>query len=338
MVGQPTPRTRTIVAIVIGLAAAIMAYVHLRYFEDALGFDFTWPWRAARILIAGGNPYQEIRPDGPFPFDAYFKYPLPAALIAVPLAWLTAPAAAAVFGGISTGLLAFGLTERNWGRLYILLSPPFVVTVGSGQWSTILMAGALLPALSWIAICKPTVALAVFAYRPNWWTVMGGAFLLLVSFAVLPSWLNDWIGVLRVDNLAHWYMAPIALTGGPLILLALLRWRRPEARYLVGISIVPHILGFYAGFFPMLVAETRREAQMLSLGSAVAWFATGWAMGSGSFISKAPVLAGYPLLVFIFLPALIVVLRRPNEGALGPRLERMAARLPSWLRGEIVGA
>ena len=35
----------------------------------------------------------------------------------------------------------------------------------------------------------------------------------------------------------------------------------------------------------------------------------------------------------VYLPAAILVLRRPNRGPLPERLERLAQRLPRWLRG-----
>ena len=38
-------------------------------------------------------------------------------------------------------------------------------------------------------------------------------------------------------------------------------------------------------------------------------------------------------LVAAIVPALIMVLRRPNEGELPARLERVSARLPMWIRG-----
>jgi hypothetical protein len=234
---------------------------------------------------------------------------------------------------MSAGLLAYGLTERHWGRLFIFLSPPFVITLFSGQWSTLLMAGAVMPALSWVAACKPTVGLATFAYRPNRRAILGAAALGLVSFLILPSWLSDWLRILRSEDLGRWYMSPIALTGGPIVLLVLLRWRRPEARYLAVIAVTPHILGFYTGFLPMLVAETRREAQLMAFASIAAVMGSAWEQGERSFSALAPVHAGYWLLAFIFLPAVGIILHRPNEGSLPVGVERIAARLPEWIRG-----
>lgn len=303
---------RCVVAAAIGLAAGIFTYLHLALVDPiSFGYDFTFPWRAARALLAHRDPYTTIVPVGQFPFDNYFKYPLPAAILALPVAWMSGAAAAAVFGGASAALLAWGLTKDGWHRLWILVSAPFAITLESGQWSTLLMAGALVAPISWVAVCKPTVGLAVFAYRPNWWAVLGSMILLLASFVILPSWLGGWMSSVRADP-AHKYITLVSVTGGPLVLLALLRWRRPEARYLLALAIVPQILTFYTAFLPMLVAETKRESQTMAILGSAAWLGWTWQLGNGSEEKYAPVLAGYWILGLLCVPALIMIMRRPN--------------------------
>jgi hypothetical protein len=309
---QRRVKQRCATAIAVGLAAGLFTYAHLVLVDRAsLGYDFTWPWRAARVLLGHRDPYTTIVPTGQFPFDNYFKYPLPAAILAVPLAGMSAAAAAATFGGVSAALLAWGLTTDGWHRLWILASAPFAITLESGQWSTLLMAGTLLAPISWVAVCKPTVGLAVFAYRPNWWAVLGSTILLIASFLVLPSWVAGWIQSVRADP-THKYVSVVTLTGGPLVLLALLRWRQPEARYLVVLALVPQILTFYTAFLPMLVAQTKRESQAMAALGSLAWLCWTWQVGSGSEERFAPVLAGYWILSLLFVPALILVLRRRN--------------------------
>jgi hypothetical protein len=133
--------------------------------------------------------------------------------------------------------------------------------------------------------------------------------------------------------MSRWYMAPVALLGGPVLLLALLRWRRPEARYLLMIAVTPHILGFYTGLLPMLVAETKREAQIMAFTSVAALVGSTIQLGDRSFSELAPVHAGYWLLVFLFLPALMMILSRPNEGRMPAWVERVVAWAPEWIRG-----
>jgi hypothetical protein len=304
----PTVQVRAIVAILIGATTGLLTFIHLRYVVDVAGYDFTWPWRAARALILGQNPYTVIQPTGPYPLDAAFRYPLPAAFFALPVARCRPDVAAAIFSAVSAALLAFGLTARDWGRLYILASPAFAYNAFSGQWSAMMMAGALLPTLSWVAVCKPTAGLAVFAYRPNRWAVSGGVALVLISFFLVPSWLTDWLRDLRADNnIGETYPIPVLLIGGQFLFLAALRWRRADARYLLALAVTPHAMTFYTGLLPMLVAETKREALVFALGSAA------------TFVGKEltrPTESGmhlhYWLLLFAYLPALVMVLRRPN--------------------------
>jgi hypothetical protein len=323
----PPSRTARIgAAIAIGLVGATLAYVQLRSQPVAVyAHDFTWPWRAARALLQGKNPYVLIRPSGPFPFDAPFKYPLPAALVALPVAWLPPAVASAMFGGVSLALLAFGLSASSWGRLYLLLSPALLLTLFYGQWSTLMMAAALLPGISWAAVCKPTVGLAVFAYRPNRWAVIGGVLLILASFALVPSWFGDWLKALRSDQLGRTYMPPALLWGGPLLLLVLLRWRRPEARYLAVIAVMPQVMTFYTGFLFTLAAETKNEARLLAASTLIAFVGFDATFAKPSPQAAMPVLAGYWMLVFMMAPAVIMVLRRPNEGP----MSSTAGDLPS---------
>jgi hypothetical protein len=52
-------------------------------------------------------------------------YPLPTVIVTLPVAWLPVRAAAAVFLGISCGLLAFLATKRSGWRLIMFASAPF---------------------------------------------------------------------------------------------------------------------------------------------------------------------------------------------------------------------
>ena len=103
---------RAMVALVAGTIAGAWVTVSFTRSGEG-GGDFTWPWRASRALLVGKNPYEVIRPTGSFPFDAYFKYPLPAALLALPLAPMRGEVAAGVFIGVSFSLLAWALTRND---------------------------------------------------------------------------------------------------------------------------------------------------------------------------------------------------------------------------------
>jgi len=76
-----------------------------------LAKDFTTPYRAARALADGHNPYDVIKPVGVFPFDEKFLYPLPTAIATLPLERFNVYTAGAQFMGISAALLAFVITR-----------------------------------------------------------------------------------------------------------------------------------------------------------------------------------------------------------------------------------
>jgi hypothetical protein len=307
--------SRAVVAIAVGIVAGLVAGLHHWQLEPwNLAFDFTWPWRAARYLLAGVDPYVAIQPTGEFPFDATFKYPLPAALLALPLAPLGPYLALAIFSGVSAAVLAYGILTHSPARWPILLSAPMLATVLAGQWSALLAAGFLLPALSWLYVAKPTLGAAIWLGRPTWQAIAGGAVLLAASFLALPGWLGGWLTAIRTDPAQH-YLAPLMLTGGPLLLLALLRWRQPEARLLLGCALVPQVLTFYNALPVLLAARTRRESLVAAALSSVGWLAWDVSLGGRPVATTHPVYAGYWMLATVYLPALVMVLRRPNVAA-----------------------
>jgi len=102
------------------------------------------------------------------------------------------------------------------------------------------------------------------------------------------------------------------IMGGPVLLLALLRWRRPEARLLLALAIVPQSILFYDQLLLWLVPATMRQSVLLSLLSVLALILgeRGFPAGAG----HAEVTAAYApmIMALLFLPCLIMVLRRPN--------------------------
>src|SRR5262249_24616479 len=117
-----------------------------------------------------------------------------------------------------------------------------------------------------------------------------------------------------------------------LTLAALARWRRPEARLLVAMACVPQLM-YFADQLPLwLIPRTRRESMVLTATSVAAWVLALQVLnhpgGQPPFESDGLVLAG------VYAPALIMVLRRKNVGALRPLIERRIARWPAWIRGQ----
>ena len=115
-----TTRTRLGITLIIGSLCGVLCAYALSRIGNGAG-DFNWQLRAARDLLSGSDPYDY--PPGPY----NIPYPLPTAMLAVPLAWLTNFIAGGVFFGVSSGVLAWLILCRgNTWQLLLFLSWPFL--------------------------------------------------------------------------------------------------------------------------------------------------------------------------------------------------------------------
>lgn len=295
-------RTRAGIALAIGVGAGALVYVGLSDVPAFLAKDFTWPWRAARALLQGHDPYEVIRATGPFPFSSAFFYPLPAALVAVPFAPFAPAVAGALFFGLSSALLAFGLTRQALWPLLAFTSAPFMMTAANAQWSPVIMAAALLPGIQWLIVAKPNLGIAAFVFRPSFTGLIGGAGLILISFLILPPWVAGWRSALAE---APHHLPPLVRFGGPLLLLAALAWRSRQGRVLLAMSFVPQVLYFYDQLLLWLVPRSWRTMLILSITSWIGWFywwQTRPPEGSGLQAAERAIM------LTLYLPALVICL------------------------------
>lgn len=253
-----TALSRGVVAGCLGLCAA--AYVAVFYHrQSALAVsDFDAIWTAARALRASHDPYAAI-PSPPWPWE--LQYPLPAVLVAFPFSYVPLWVARAAFMGVSTALLAWGLTQRGWWPLIALAGGQFFFALQSVQWSPLFAAAVLVPGLRVLWPVKPTTATPLFAGYPDWRPVVGGLILFALAFLVWPHWMDGWRHA--VHGAPH--RAAVLRPGGLLLLLALLRWRLPEGRQLAALSLVPLSPHLYEALPLMLVARSRRELLALAV-------------------------------------------------------------------------
>ena len=303
---EPAPAVPLWVRLVVALATGALGYVMvsrgLAATPNLLAKDFTWAWRAARALQLGHDPYQVIQITGRFPFSAPFFYPLPTALISLPVASLHPVRAGALFFGASSALLGFAASRDGLSRLLVFGSAPYVMAAANVQWSPLIMAAALLPTAMGLAIAKPNLGLAAFIYRPSWRGVAGGTLLVAISLVVLPRWPLEWLATF--GQLPQ-HAPPIARTGGFLLLLALYRWRTPEGRLLAALACVPQVFYFYDQLLLWLVPRSTKMMLALTASSWLAW--AGWwrvrpATGNG-LASAEPF-----VLLLVYAPALLIAL------------------------------
>jgi len=318
------------VAVVIAIVASVLVFALTRRHPQLLAFDFTWHWRAARALLAGENPYLVIRDTGPYPFSSGYYYPLPAAFVALPVAWLSAANSQVVSVGIWTVLLAFAVTHDGWYRLPMFLSAGFFWAVVSGQIAPLLTVGCLLPAFQVLAIAKPNLGLAIAAYRPTRWVIAGGV-VATVALLFVPTWPFDWRNAVASDPGVH--LIPLLAPGGFLVLTLILRWRRAETRLLLTLACVPQSLAFYDALPLLLIPKTFRQSLVLAFCTQMANLLATKAM-TADLNPPALFRAIAPFAFWgCYIPAVVLILSRPNEGQVPAAVERIAARFPRWLRG-----
>jgi hypothetical protein len=334
-------RDRTAIRVAICTLAAVLGghhtYAQILWRVRIGGHsDLGQSWFAARAILHGLNPYALIGPCRAFVWPAGWFYPLPAALVLTPIALLPEPLAAALFAGIAAAGLAWALTEHGYGPLWAFASTCVIHAFQIAQWSPMMAAAYAIPPLGVLLVAKPTLGAAVFAAKPSRWVIGGGLLLVALSFGLQPHWFSAWREALHETSLGGGqvpYPAPVMFPSGLLILLALLRWRRPEARLLVAMAVVPQTALPYEGLLLFLIPRTWREAAFLSLSSwAMLWY-TRTAFDLTPGLPGALNAYGHTMVSFLYLPTTIMVLRRPNEGPVPAWLDRRTAHWPAWLRG-----
>ena len=305
---------------------------------DARARDFDQVWYAAHAIVAGRNPYAEIGPGLPFDWNAYFYYPLTAVVAVFPLAVLGRTIAVALFVALGSAAFVYGATRRSLAPAVVITSASAAMAAETAQWSPLLGAAFGVPWLGIFLNAKPTIGFAVFAARPTRIAIIGGLVLAAIALVIQPGWPGEWLAAIHHTSLlapgGTLYAAPIATPGGAFALLALLRWRRPEARLLIALACVPQTTLLYETVPLFVVPVSILEAGALWLGS---WLVALWVHVAGPFASDPQrfIASGKAIGLLMYVPCALMLLRRPNAGPLPLWLERRltASRLPLWLRG-----
>jgi|SRR5579871_131330 hypothetical protein len=240
---MPRMRTRVLISFVWGLATGLFCYLLMSRLHQGAG-DFQWALRLSEKYLAGQNPY-----DSPLE-----QYPFPAAIFAFPFIHLRLEIAAAAFYGLSSALLAFGLMRNGYHRLLIFLAYPYWAGLLAVQWSTVIMASALLPTLLPVTMAKPQVGLPVLLTRLSRRGLLACVVAGLLSLILLPNWPHLWLS--QTKYYQHFYA--ILVSPGPLVLLALLRYRDRDSWLLVLTAAMPQ-RWFFDSFILWLIPRSRRE-------------------------------------------------------------------------------
>jgi hypothetical protein len=279
---------RILISAVIGSASGVFCWFMLRHFHQGAA-DFTWTIRAAQCLLAGRNPYNT-------PLE---QYPLTAAFFGLPFVWMRGEVAGGLFYGVSSALLAFGLSRHGYHRLLVFLAYPYWAGILTAQWPPLIMASAFFPLLLPATMAKPQIGLPVALTHLSRRGVAACVILALLTLAVVPHW--PWLWIQQLGNYQHFI--PLLVLPGPLLAAALLRYRDRDARLLLLMAIMPQ-RWFFDTLTLWLIPKSRRE---------IVWTVFfSWAPGIWRWyhIPHSFTEVGRWTVLFIYLPMLAVVLAR----------------------------
>jgi hypothetical protein len=308
-----TTRHRAAAVIGVGLGSFALALC-FRLVLHQQSSDFDQIVVGARRVVSGETPYT-LTPLPGLQWPIY--YPMPAVILGLPFIRCSLPLAHATFCGISGACFGWAMTGESGAKLFALGTWPYVLSVSLGQWAPLLMAATAIPMLGWLTIAKPNLGLALAAgygsrwvRRPALWVnLVITAGLVAVSFALRPQWLTEWITVLSTPT-PHLIM-PVRVAGGFLLLLALVRWKEPEARTLAALAFVPQTFSSYDSLLVFLVPRTRRESLVLVAATTIVTGIVGYVGPAQTYAETVQRFA--PLrIALVYLPAVAIILFRQD--------------------------
>ena len=281
-------RLRIIISFAIGVASGLFCWFLLAHFHQGAG-DFTWAIHAAQNLLVGKNPYDT-------PLE---QYPLTAALFALPFVSMRPEVGAALFYGVSSGLLAFGISKFGFHRLLVFLAYPFWAAILTAQWSPLILASAFIPLLLPATMVKPQVGLPIALTHLTRRGALACAVVLAATLVVMPSWPLRWIGQMQYYE----HFIPMLVLPGPLLLLALFRYRDRDAQLLLLAAIMPQ-RWFFDSYILWAIPKSRREIVM------TAFFSWGLGIWRWYHLPHSFQEVGRWEVFLVYLPMLVVVLAR----------------------------
>jgi hypothetical protein len=281
-------RWRIAVSSAIAVFAGSFCWFLLAHFHQG-GGDFNWAIWLGRDLVSRQDPY--ARPTQ--------YYPLPAGFFALPVCWLPPSIAGGIFYGAGSGLMAFGLTRGSYWRLLVFLAYPYWAGLLTAQWTPLLMASALFPLLLPATLAKPQIGLPIALTHLTRRGLVACAIALGLSLVLRPRWPMEWIGQIG----GYDRFVPLLVLPGPLLLLALFRWRERDARFLLLMAAMPQ-RWFYDQLVLWLIPRSRREI--------LATVACSWVPGIWRWYHtpRSFIEVGRWAVFFFYIPMLIVLVVR----------------------------
>jgi hypothetical protein len=182
----------------------------------------------------------------------------------------------------------------------VFLAYPYWAGMLTVQWSVIIAASAFFPYLLPVTMAKPQIGLPVFLTRAGRGGVVACLIVGALSLIVLPRWPLLWIAQLK-----HYeHFIPLLILPGPLLLLAMFRYRDRDAILLLLAACMPQ-RWFFDSFVLWLIPKSRREILATVL---LSWGAGFWRWFHVPHNFNE---VGRWAVIFLYLPMAVVVLTRP---------------------------
>jgi hypothetical protein len=298
-------------ALLVGLLAMLVSLARTLH-EPSWPTDLDQWYYAAQAMLRGGNPYEAVGPDKQFKWDWSLHYPISTVVLTMPLTALSVQAARVVFSTAGGAVLGYALGKDQFRRVGVVLSAAFLIAVSRNQWSLFITAAYFTPLAVLFLAAKPNMAvpfvLGVRSWRALAWLVGLGTLAAVVTLIARPSGLSEW---LRILDRMQYIVSPAMRPFGWLYALALLKWRRPDARIFLGLVLVPQTPSLYDLLPLFLITRTVREVSLLTLLTHALFFGI-VVLGPFSDFNRYAYELGNLSTFVIYLPVLVMLLRRPN--------------------------
>ena len=300
---------RILVTIGVAALAAMMSYDAHPSVYAGTPSDFSMLHAAAKAWLSGSDPYEAVGPGRSYNVGHGLLYPFTAVLASAPFVY--SPSPDPLYAACGAALFAWAISGQRRFRFawFVLLTPAFIYTVRMSQWSGFMTAAALVPLWGFLLAVKPTIGMGLWLAFPSRRAAIGAAVFAILSLILLPTWPASWLAA--TSAVTH-IRPPVLYWGGPLILLALLRWRRPEARLLAALACMPHTPELYESLYLFLVPSSLGQGALLA---ALNWSIIFARRGVPPPADYAGDMAanGQWMVLLLYLPCVVMVLRRPNS-------------------------
>lgn len=217
------------------LLAALVAIIMSLWWQQAHFVDLFPPIEAARRLLSGIDPYSTYAflyrglPNAP--------YPLTSLIALSPFALFPGQFAIAAAWGTFNGLLVYGMLKvaKPW-RFLIFLTTPYILAFCLHQFSVLMAAIYLLPSLLPLTLVKPQGGIPIILVHLTKRRLLWIVGFVLITVLIYPAWpLAWWHYAKNYDGIIPLLLLPL----GPLMVVALLKWREKDTAFLFLMACMP---------------------------------------------------------------------------------------------------